>query len=188
MAEKGFEVNLLLSGGIDSTALTALYLSWGVTIKGIHFNYGHPSFAGEQRAVEKISSYYKIPVTTIDLGLSISSSKGEYYCRNAVLLLAAASISSFKSSRYAIGIHAGTPYYDCSRGFVNDIQRVFDGYFSGSAQVETPFLELKKKEILNLCDMLKVPVEMTHSCERNSDTHCGECHSCIDRSVLDEDK
>ncbi len=182
------EVNLLLSGGIDSTALAAFYLSRGVLVKGFHFNYGHPSFAGEKRAVEKISSHYKIVVTTIDLGLQIFSNKGEYRCRNATLLLSAASISFSKSARFAIGIHSCTPYYDCSQSFVNDIQRLFDGYFNGSIQVEAPFLELTKGEILSLCDKLKVPVEITYSCERSSDIPCGECLSCIDRRGLNEDK
>lgn len=180
------EVNLLLSGGIDSTALVAFYLSRGLLVKGFHFNYGHPSFAAEKRAVEKISSHYKIPVTEIDLGLSIVSNKGEYYCRNATLLFSAASISSSKSARFAIGIHKGTPYYDCSKAFVDDIQRIFDGYFSGSVQIEAPFLELTKSEILSLCGELKVPVEITYSCERSSDIPCGECSSCIDRRVLNE--
>lgn len=182
------EVNLLMSGGIDSTALVAFYLSRDVLVKGFHFNYGHPSFAAEKRAVEKISSHYKISVSTIDLGLSIASNKGEYYCRNATLLFSAASISSSKSARFAIGIHKGTPYYDCSNAFVDDIQRIFDGYFNGSVQIEAPFLELTKGEILSLCNELKVPVEITYSCERNSDSPCGECLSCIDRRVLNEGK
>lgn len=182
------EVSLLLSGGIDSTALVAFYLSRDVIVKGLHFNYGHPSFVAEQRAIEKVSSYYKIFVTTIDLGFSIATNKGEYYCRNATLLLSAASISSSKSARFAIGIHAGTPYYDCSKIFVNDIQRLFDGYFNGSVQVEAPFLGLTKWEIINLCNELKVPIEITYSCEQGGDIPCGECLSCIDRSVLNEGK
>jgi 7-cyano-7-deazaguanine synthase len=182
------EVNLLLSGGIDSTALAAFYLSRNVVVKGFHFNYGHPNFVGEKRAVEKISSHYKIPVTTIDFGLSMASNKGEYYCRNAILLLSAASISSSKSARFAIGIHADTPYYDCSKTFVDDIQKLFDGYFNGSIQIEAPFLELTKGQILSLCELLKVPVEITYSCERSSDIPCGECLSCIDRKALNEDK
>jgi 7-cyano-7-deazaguanine synthase len=182
------EVNLLLSGGIDSTALVGFYLSQDVLVKGFHFNYGHPSFAAEKRAVEKVASHYKIPVSTIDLGLPIASNKGEYYCRNAILLLSAASISSSTSARFAIGIHQGTPYYDCSKDFVDDIQRIFDGYFNGSFQVEAPFLKLTKGQILSLCNDLKVPIEITYSCERSSDVPCKKCPSCIDRRVLNESK
>ena len=180
------KVNLLMSGGIDSTALVAFYLSRNVLVKGLHFNYGHPSFTAEKHAVEKISAHYRIPVSTIDLGLSIASNKGEYYCRNATLLLSAASIISSKSARFAVGIHKGTPYYDCSKVFVDDIQRILDGYFNGSVQIEAPFLELTKGEILSLCNELKVPVEITYSCERSSDIPCGECLSCIDRRILNE--
>ncbi len=181
------EVNVLLSGGIDSTALVAFYLSRDIAVKGVHFKYGQPSFRGEQRAVQQVSSYYKIPVTTISLGLSIASDQGEYYCRNAILLLSAVSIFAAKSARFAIGIHAGTPYYDCSNAFGDDLQKLLDGYFNGSVRVEAPFLEFTKGDILELCKALSVPVNLTYSCERNSDTPCGECLSCIDRKVLDDE-
>jgi 7-cyano-7-deazaguanine synthase len=183
------EVNLLLSGGIDSTALAAFYLSQEINVNGFHLNYGHPSFAAEKRAVRKISSYYKITVTTIDLGFSIANNKGEYYCRNAILLLSAAAImSSTKSARLSIGVHAGTPYYDCSTTFADDIQRLFDGYFNGAVQIEAPFLELTKDDIINISHTLKVPTEITYSCDRSSDSPCGKCFSCIDRRKLNEDK
>lgn len=117
------------------------------------------------------------------------SNKGEYCCRNATLLLSAASICSGKlARRFAIGIHAGTPYYDCSKNFIDDTQRIFNGYFNGSFQIEAPFLELTKGEILSLCNELKVPVELTYSCERSGYIPCGECLSCIDRRVLNEGK
>ncbi|MBW4695412.1 MAG: 7-cyano-7-deazaguanine synthase [Lyngbya sp. HA4199-MV5] len=66
-------VTVLLSGRIDSTALVAFYLSRGIVVRGIHFDYGQPCFVGEQRAVQRIASHYKTPITTINLGLSITS-------------------------------------------------------------------------------------------------------------------
>lgn len=185
--QKPPEVNVLMSGGIDSTALVAFYLSRNTSVEGVHFNYGQPSFGGEQRAVQKLSSYYRITVTTISLGLLISRDKGEYYCRNAVLLLSAASTLPVKSARFAIGIHANTPYYDCSMSFVDDIQKLLDGYFNGSVRVEAPFLEFTKRDILELCKALNVPISLTYSCENNSYTPCGECYSCIDRRALDDE-
>lgn len=185
--QKLSEVHILLSGGIDSTALVAFYLSRDIAVRGVHFNYGQPSFRGEQRAVQQVSSYYGIPVTTISLGLSIASDQGEYHCRNAILLLSAVGILPTKSARFAIGIHAGTPYYDCSNAFVDHLQKLLDGYFNGSVRVEAPFLEFTKGDILELCKALSVPVNLTYSCERNSDTPCGECLSCIDRKVLDDE-
>ncbi len=179
-------INLLLGGGIDSAALIAYYLSRGATVRGIHFNYGQPSIEGERRSVLALSQHYRIYVTTVELGFSMVSTQGEYHCRNATMLLAAASIFSTKGGIFSIGIHSGTAYYDCSQLFMVDIQRLFEGYFAGVIQVEAPFLEFTKKNIFEFCHLNKVPVEITFSCERRGDYPCGECPSCGDRRMLDE--
>jgi 7-cyano-7-deazaguanine synthase len=181
------QVNLLVGGGVDSAALIAFYLSHGSTVRGIHFNYNQPSFEGERRAALALAQHYGISLTTIDLGLAITCTQGEYHCRNATLLFAAASILPTKKGRFAIGIHAGTHYYDCSKTFLEDIQRIFDGYFAGSVQVEAPFIDFTKKNIFKYCKLCKVPTEITFSCERRGDIHCGECLSCLDRRALNED-
>ncbi|MBD2186430.1 7-cyano-7-deazaguanine synthase [Aerosakkonema funiforme] len=180
------QINLLLGGGIDSSALIAFYLARGATVRGIHFNYGQPSLDGERRSILALSQHYAIPLTTVDLGLSIVSAQGEYHCRNATLLLAAASIFPAKQGRFSIGIHSGTSYYDCSKIFMADIQRIFDGYFGGCIQVEAPFLEFTKADIFNFCTLAQVPVELTFSCERRGDFPCGQCSSCLDRRILHE--
>ena len=178
------EVTVLFSGGIDSTALIALYLSRDIAVNGIHFDYGQPSFLGEKRAVQYVSAYYQISVETVRLGLAIGDVKGEYHCRNALLLMSAAGILSSNSARFAVGIHSGTPYYDCSSAFLKDVQKVFDGYFNGCVQVEAPFLELSKKDIIEICKIHDVPIGLTYSCERHSESPCGKCLSCIDRELL----
>lgn len=176
-----------MGGGIDSAALIAFYLSRGSTVRGIHFNYNQPSFKGERRAVTALAQHYNIPLTTIDLGLTIACTQGEYHCRNATLLLTAASFLPTKLGRFALGIHAGTPYYDCSRTFILDIQRIFDGYFAGSIQVEAPFIEFTKKDVFKYCKLAQAPTHLTFSCERSSDIPCGKCLSCLDRRALNED-
>lgn len=186
MLQPNTDVNLLLGGGIDSTALIAFYLSCGSSVRGIHFNYNQPSFEGEHRAVLALTQHYNISLTTIDLGLKIACTQGEYHCRNATLLFSAASILPSKKGRFAIGIHAGTPYYDCSKKFVEDMQRIFDGYFAGSVQIEAPFVEFTKKDVFKYCKIAKVPINLTFSCERRGDIPCGECPSCLDRNELNE--
>ena len=158
MAQSCVQVNLLLGGGIDSTALIVYYLSRNASIRGIHFNYGQPSLTGERRSISMLSQHYGISVTTVDLGLSIASIRGEYYCRNALLLLAAASVLQVRQGILSIGIHSETPYYDCSSSFMTDIQRLVDGYFGGAIQVEAPFLKLTKSNIFDFCRLKKVPI------------------------------
>jgi len=186
MLQPEADVNLLLGGGTDSAALIAFYISQGSTINGIHFNYNQPSFEGEHHAVLALAHYYNISLTTINLGLKIACTQGEYHCRNAILLLASASILSTKRSRFAIGIHAETPYYDCSKKFLEDVQRIFNGYFAGSIQVEAPFVDFTKKEIFKYSKIAKVPIELTFSCQSRGDKPCGECPSCLDRREFNE--
>lgn len=179
------KIYLLVGGGTDSAALIDFYRSRKANINGIHFNYGQPSFSGEQRSVNALAEYYQISISSVDLGITINHDKSEYRCRNATLLMAAASTFSAKQSILSLGIHSGTPYYDCSPQFLRDIQRLFDGYFGGTVQVEAPFLDFTKQDIYEYCRINRVPVEITFSCERQSDRPCGKCPSCIDRRMLD---
>lgn len=180
------EVCVLLGGGIDSTALIPFYLSRGDTIQGLHFDYGQPNGEAELRAIRAVGIHYDVPVKNIELGLPIVSVRGEYLCRNAVLLLGAASILDSTDGRLSIGIHSGTPYYDCSTSFLTDIQRLLDGYFGGTVQVEAPFLEFTKRDVFDFCLRHRVPVDLTFSCERSNNNPCGECGSCKERMVLCE--
>ncbi|EKV01606.1 putative PP-loop superfamily ATPase [Leptolyngbya sp. PCC 7375] len=180
------KVYLLLGGGIDSTALIFYYLSRKIPLQGIHVDYGQPSLLGERRSVSSLAKYYDIPLKTLKLGASITDVQGEYLCRNALLLLLTASTLHIKQGILSLGIHTGTAYYDCSSSFLQSFQKLLDGYFAGSVQVEAPFIELTKKDIFEYCKLHKIPIEMTFSCERKGDSPCGICLSCIDRRMLNE--
>ena len=182
------EVYILLGGGIDSTALIAFYKARETLIQGIHFNYGQPGLAGERHAVGAITRHYKVPLSKIDLGLRIVSENGEYRCRNGLLILAAAASLSSSHARLAIGIHSGSPYYDCTPAFVDDTQRLLDAYSGGTLVVEAPFLNFTKADIFAFCRKNHVPVNLTYSCERRSRKPCGECLSCRDREAFNAGK
>lgn len=77
MLQPDADANLLL-GGIDSAALIAFYLSRGFTVRGIHFNYNQPSFEGERHAVLALTQHYNISLNTIDLGLKIACTQGDF--------------------------------------------------------------------------------------------------------------
>ena len=186
MSHSRTKVYLLLSGGTDSAALIPFYLRQQAYIQAVHFNYGQLSFVGEDRAASKISEYYEIPLIKLNLGFQLNSTKGEYHSRNAILLFSTASMIEGGKGRVAIGIHAGTPYYDCSAGFLSDMQRIFDGYFNGLIQIEAPFLNFFKQDIYHYCKLVNVPMKITFSCEKQSDYPCGKCPSCLDRSILNE--
>ncbi len=175
-------VSLLLSGGIDSTALVPFYLARGDELRAIHFDYGQPSAQAERRAARAVCKYYGLQVTIQELGFPLPCVTGEYRARNALLLLSAAALDA-GASAIAIGIHDGTPYYDCSEAFVQDTNRVLEGYFGGAVFVEAPFLEFDKRRVCEFALHAEVPLGLTFSCERASGTPCGECASCQDRRI-----
>lgn len=173
-------VTLLLGGGIDSTALIPFYRDRGVTHRAAHFDYGQPSAAAERRAGRAICRHYAVPLATYSLGVALAAEDGEYRGRNALLLFAAAGLDP-PPSAIAIGIHAGTPYYDCSEVFLRDIRRLFDGYFGGAVSVEAPFIAFGKQQVCEFARRAGVPLDLTFSCERRSAAPCGACPSCLDR-------
>jgi 7-cyano-7-deazaguanine synthase len=180
------ETRILLGGGMDSAALLPFYLSRDVEVRGVHFDYGQPSARGERRSVLALARHYDVPVETQSLGLALASTRGEYHCRNALIVLAAASVALRAQLGIAIGIHADSPYYDSTPAFVGDVQRLLDGYHGGTVRVEAPFLEFSKQDVFDYCLESGVPVNLTFSCERRSDRPCRQCASCKDQMALNE--
>jgi 7-cyano-7-deazaguanine synthase len=123
-----------------------------------------------------------VPLATRKLGIALLNEHGEYRGRNGLLVIAAAGSEPVPSS-VAIGIHAGTPYYDCSPAFLRDINHLFDGYFGGTLSVEAPFIEFDKRDVCTFAREAGVPIDLTFSCERTSGAPCGECLSCQDREA-----
>jgi 7-cyano-7-deazaguanine synthase len=162
------------------------YLSLDVEVRGIHFDYGQPSAHGERRSVLALASHYDVPVETQSVALTLASTGGEYHCRNALFVLTAASVAKRVQLGIAIGIHAGSPYYDSTPAFIWDVQRLLDGYHGGTVRVEAPFLEFTKQDVFEYCLENGVPVNLTFSCERRSDLPCRRCASCKDQMALNE--
>lgn len=179
------EVLLLASGGIDSTALLDFYLKRKSNIECIHFQYEQPSAKSEEEAFHKIIEYYRVRGEIIRLKFNMARRKDEVSCRNALFVLIASSLG-ISPVRIALGIHFDSPYYDCTKSFINDCQKILDGYYSGTIRVEDPFIDFTKKDILNYCKSNDVPVNLTYSCLRKNDPPCGMCPACFDRVKYNE--
>ena len=174
----------LLGGGIDSTVMLSLYRQKGTPIVGIHYDYGQKALNGERRAVRKIARRYGVPVRWRRLEVPIKKRGDEYLDRNALFVLAAAAEFGLKPLRIGLGAHARSPYYDCTRHFIESMQNLLDGYFNGAVVVETPLIGSTKAEIVAYGRRHRVPLSATFSCTRAAVHPCGRCPSCIDRAVL----
>lgn len=106
--------------------------------------------------------------------------------RNGLFLASAASIAlSHGCNVIYYGPHAddaaGNAYPDCSSVFNDAMAKAI---YEGSGQqvsIEAPFVNMTKKDIVELGLELKVPYELTWSCYEGGDKPCGICGTCRDR-------
>lgn len=175
---------VLLSGGIDSAACVAFYLQRGFKVECIHWTFGQAASVPEQAAAQRVANHYGVPLTILQWSGSTEFATGEIVGRNAFLLFGALMETGGQSGIMAMGVHAGTSYFDCTKTFVHLLQRVIDGYCDGTVQISAPFVDWSKHDIFQFCVTAGVPVELTYSCETGTAQPCGDCLSCRDRSAL----
>lgn len=107
--------------------------------------------------------------------------------RNGLFISSAAAIAlSRKCSVIYYGAHAddaaGNAYPDCSSAFNNAMNTaVYEG--SGKQlNIEAPFVNMTKADVVKIGFELNVPYELTWSCYEGGDKPCGKCGTCIDRA------
>lgn len=178
------EVWVLLSGGIDSTACMAFYLSQDFPVRAAFVDYGQVAANREANAAKDVAKYYQVPLERFKC-LGFHKKKAGLICgRNAFLLVTALMEISDNVGILAIGVHAGTNYLDCGPLFIRKMQTIFDMYTGGRVQIGTPFLKWTKREIWMYCKSQAVPLKLTYSCERGVNQPCGRCLSCRDLKDL----
>lgn len=178
------DVVVLLSGGIDSTATLAFYLDQGFQAKAAFVSYGQPAADEEQRAALRVAEHYGVHIDTLDWR-GRPKGLGLIHGRNGFLLLAALLEHADNPKIVAIGVHAGTPYPDCTAQFIHTVQRVYDIYTGGTTQIGAPFIHWNKADIWAYCCAHHIPVSKTYSCEKGESEECGTCPSCKERERLD---
>ena len=175
---------LLLSGGIDSTACLAFYLKEKFHVECFHISYSQPASRHERAAAERVARHFDVPLKILRWSGSAEFMPGEIVGRNAFLFLGALIEMEGNAGILAIGIHSGTPYFDCSQAFLSSMQSVFDGYCDGRVRLAAPFIEWSKQQVFAFCESEGVPIDLTYSCEKGTDQPCGEYLSCRDRGPL----
>lgn len=119
---------------------------------------------------------YKIPTSGFGAG--------ELVGRNAFLIFAAMFLARTHTGLLGIGIHAGTPYYDCSATFVERMRVLVEEHTESGLSLAAPFVGWSKGQIFDYFMSNKLPIESTYSCEAGTVPPCGVCGSCGDRREL----
>ena len=132
---------VLMSGGIDSAV--AVHKE-GYETSGLFVDYGQPAACSEWRAVQAVANHFDLEVKKVELGFRLASESGEFFVRNALLVLTTAGITESRSLMITLGIHALSEYYDTQPLFLRQMQRILDGYFAGSVVLTAPFLPTRR--------------------------------------------
>jgi 7-cyano-7-deazaguanine synthase len=175
---------VLLSGGVDSSCCVAFYRLLGYEVKGVFVDFGQPVNHTEEQSAKAIADHYGISLDIIRCSGPSAEFHGEISGRNAFLVFAALLYVPQLTGLLALGIHAGTAYYDCSEHFAKHLNDILSGYRGGEAVLATPFLKWTKQEIYDFSIDHRVPIPLTWSCEVGPSKPCGRCLSCRDREHL----
>jgi 7-cyano-7-deazaguanine synthase len=208
MPALGGELITLLSGGLDSTVLTAHLLAGDVAVEAVTIDYGQ-RHRRELAAAAKVAAHYGIRHDVIDLsglgqnltGSALTSNipvpEGHYADpaqsatvvpnRNAILLMAAVGVAVARGhDNVATAVHAGdrTIYPDCRPEFITALSAAAQlgtrGH--GDVTIHAPFLTYTKTDIVALGSALNAPMDLSWSCYQGLQEPCGRCGACVERA------
>ena len=89
---------------------------------------------------------------------------GELVGRNAFLVFTR-SLTRARPGILAMGIHGGTPYWDCSEGFAREMEKLVAEHTDGKVVFMAPFLTWTKSEVYEYFLTTGIDVSVTYSCE-----------------------
>ena len=103
--------------------------------------------------------------------------------RNLILLSkAAVYMARTRSPRVLIGLLAGNPFPDSSRGFFDAMENALSSGLAFGISIDAPFSAMTKADVIRLGQTLAVPFELTLSCMQPvRGEHCGQCSKCRER-------
>lgn len=173
----------LMSGGIDSSAMASFYLDRGTSVRGLFIDFGQAAAAQERQHVARVCQSLNIDLEIVSASLGNGYLSGEIVGRN-MFLLSTALMTKVEENAIAIGVHSGTPYFDCSTSFLNSMQHLISEHFDGKVQLLAPFAEWTKADVFSYFLKQGLSLDLTYSCEDGGTEICGKCLSCIDKAAL----
>jgi len=196
-------VVVLSSGGLDSTTLVYYLLKLGHVPHLLYIAYGQ-RHSKEEEFSRTVAANLGLGWTKVELGLVLESSaltnqeleipSGNYTTeslkvtvvpnRNAIFAnIAAAVAADHRAEAIALAVHAGDHpvYRDCRPEFIGGLKKFLSLSLDNPLDVMAPFVYIPKAAIVLLGDILNVPFDLTWSCYKGEELHCGTCSTCRDR-------
>ncbi len=204
---------VLLSGGLDSATALGIALSEGYSAVALTIDYGqlHKREIESAQAIARHYEVEQFTIkcampwggsALLDPNIPLPSTRSEKEikneipasyvpARNTVFLSLAASCAEAQSAEAIfIGANASdySGYPDCRPEYMEAFQKLIQlgtkcGTEGRAFEIKAPLIKLKKSEIIELGNLLRVPYELTWSCYRGARLPCGNCDSCILRAM-----
>lgn len=201
---------LMLSGGLDSTALLVKLLRSGQRVQPFYVSTGCRWESAERAAIDRlldeIGSADVCPAVdlcpVVDLAMPVDDLFSSHWSmtglevpddtttddavflpgRNPLLLLKPALwCGKHQIETLAIATLSNNPFADASPHFFESFEAVIKTATSKNIEIVRPFAEQSKAEILEL--LADLPHQLTISClSPQNDQHCGRCNKCAERA------
>lgn len=195
---------IVLSGGMDSTTL--LHERKEQIALAVTFDYGSKHNAREIECARKNCDMLGVEHIVIPLefmGKYFKSSlliggedipEGHYAdenmkstvvpFRNGIMLAIAAGIAESRGlKKVMIANHGGDHaiYPDCRPGFVDAMsEAIRQGTYEGIV-IDAPYTNITKSDIARIGKHIGVDYNLTYSCYKGGEKHCGKCGTCVER-------
>jgi 7-cyano-7-deazaguanine synthase len=198
---------VLLRGGIDSTICLAKAVKdhGKENVTALNLFYGQNA-KKELDAAKKIAEHYGVNYIPMDIskimefsnsgmlndnsikpGEEIFEEQTDVPFRNGLMISVASAVSiSVGADSVQFATHkdesAGLQYPDCKPEFFQAMANAISVGTNGSLNLELPFANMSKIDVMRLGEELGVPFELTWSCYVSDDEPCGFCVGCTGRA------
>jgi 7-cyano-7-deazaguanine synthase len=195
---------VLLSGGLDSAVLLAEEAAKD-DVQPIYVSAGLAWEAAERAIVARLLASEPLrvrvrPLVTLTVDMhdvyeathwAIAGQPPAYHTpdedvylpgRNIVLLgKAGVYCAVAKIERLVLGTLAHNPFPDATPAFRSAMQHALSLGLAHALTIDAPYADVGKAEVIRRGVALGVPLDLTLSCMKPGDGHCGTCSKCRER-------
>ncbi|WP_371803065.1 7-cyano-7-deazaguanine synthase [Candidatus Lokiarchaeum ossiferum] len=188
------KILVLISGGIDSFVLLNLLKKNNFSPICVFIDYGQLSAKREYKSFKNICRYesirniQKIEVKNfgkhINSGLIKKTIKNDYFPARNLLLISLISpfLEKYKCNHISLGIINSTRYFsDCSQDFFMSLSDTLSSILNKKITIITPIYNFTKVDIFRYAEKYELPISLSYSCQKGTNSHCKKCPSCIER-------